>query len=108
MEENQNLEITKKALYDNFKFKNIHLNYGKNNNLNECQNFNIGLKKLNKILNEKFKNFIFNEFNLELNSNRIVETEEDEQNFFELKLELPIIDTQVVKLISNRLELLSA
>lgn len=108
MEENKNIEITKKVLYDNFKFKNIILNYGKKTNkLNECQDFNLGLKKLNKILNEKFKNFSFNEFKLELFSNTLDNSENEEENFFELKLELPIQDTQVEKIIQNKLGLLS-
>jgi hypothetical protein len=75
--------------------------------LSTIQDIQINLKKLFKILNEKYKEFNFKEFELILllknQENKSNEDNEEERNFFTLDLELPINEKSIESSIQAKL-----
>jgi hypothetical protein len=75
--------------------------------LSTIQDIQVNLKKLFKILNEKYKEFNFKEFELKLllknQENKSNENDEEERNFFTLDLELPINEKSIESSIQAKL-----
>lgn len=92
-----------------FKFRGIKIVNKKNQALSTIQDIQINLKKLFKILNEKYKEFNFKEFELKLllnsqeNKSNESDNLEEERNFFTLDLELPINEKSIESSITAKL-----